>query len=70
MDVADADAEPVIKIVLDAVLENNALAEITDFNYDETVTLSENKALENSWILLQDSSWKGYEEVPQNIMVG
>ena len=58
------------KIRLDAVLENNALAEITDFNYDETVTLSEDKALENSWILLQDSSWKGYEEVPQNIMVG
>ena len=58
------------KIRLDAILDTNASAEITDFNYDDTVKHTAKKASENNWILLQDSSWNGYVEVPKNIMLG
>ena len=55
---------------LDAILDNDASAEITEFNYDETVKYTKNKASEKNWILLQDSSWNGYLDIPQNIMLG
>ena len=58
------------KIRLKAILEHKAKAEITDLNYDETVKYAERKAAKNDWVLLQDSSWPGYTEVPKNIMTG
>lgn len=47
-----------------------AQADITELNYDDTVRLATRKAKDNGWILLQDTSWEGYEEVPTQIMRG
>ena len=58
------------EIRLKAILEHKAKAEITDLNYDETVKYAESEATKNNWVLLQDSSWPGYTEVPRNIMAG
>ena len=58
------------EIRLKAILEHKAKAEITELNYDETVKYAESEAIKNNWVLLQDSSWPGYTEVPRNIMVG
>ena len=43
---------------------------IMDLNYDKTVALSKKLAKENGWILVQDTSWEGYEETPRHIIEG
>ena len=58
------------EIRLKSILEHKAKAEITELNYDETVKYAESEAIKNNWVLLQDSSWLGYTEVPRNIMAG
>ncbi|KOY84068.1 diaminopropionate ammonia-lyase [Lysinibacillus macroides] len=47
-----------------------ASASITDVNYDDTVRLAAEHAEQNNWILVQDTAWKDYEEIPKNIMQG
>lgn len=47
-----------------------AKADITDLNYDDAVRLSDKEAKENGWVLVQDTSWPGYEEIPTHIMQG
>jgi diaminopropionate ammonia-lyase len=39
-------------------------------NFDDTVMHAGRKAQENGWILLQDTSWEGYETVPRHVMQG
>ena len=55
---------------LETIQSHGAQAEITEFNYDETVLFSAQKAKENDWVLLQDSSWETYKTVPKHIMQG
>ncbi|SVA23527.1 uncharacterized protein METZ01_LOCUS76381 [marine metagenome] len=55
---------------LEAIQSHGAYAEITELNYDETVLFSAQKAKENDWVLLQDSSWEEYKTVPKHIMQG
>ena len=43
---------------------------ITDVNYDDTVRMAKRLADENGWILVQDTAWEGYEEIPTWIMQG
>ena len=43
---------------------------ITDRNYDDTVRLAARMAEENGWVLVQDTAWPGYEEIPRRIMEG
>ncbi len=43
---------------------------ITDMNYDDTVRMAKRLADENGWILVQDTAWEGYEEIPTWIMQG
>lgn len=43
---------------------------VTDCNYDDTVRLASRMAEENSWILVQDTAWDGYEEIPTWISQG
>ena len=43
---------------------------ITDFNYDDTVREASRLAAANGWVLLQDTAWDGYEEIPTWIMQG
>lgn len=45
-------------------------ASITDLSYDDAVRKARRDAEENAWILIQDTSWDGYEEVPSLIMQG
>lgn len=47
-----------------------AKAEITELNYDDAVRLANTHAEENGWVLVQDTSWPGYEEIPTAIMQG
>ena len=55
-------------------LENIRLAgadaQITTYNYDDTVRLARLHSEENGWILVQDTAWEGYEEIPAWIMQG
>ena len=44
--------------------------EITDFCYDDAVRYAAEKAEKNGWVLVQDTSWQGYEKVPSWIMQG
>lgn len=45
-------------------------ASITELNYDEAVRLANRKAEENGWIMVQDTAWDGYEDIPKWIMQG
>ncbi len=45
-------------------------ADIIDGNYDDAVRLSRKEAAENGWVIVQDTSWEGYEEIPAWIMQG
>lgn len=47
-----------------------AEAEITDMNYDDAVRYAEEMAREHGWVLVQDTAWEGYEEIPVWIMQG
>ncbi len=43
---------------------------VTDLKYDDTVRYARRQADENGWILVQDTSFAGYEEIPALIMQG
>ena len=47
-----------------------AQADIIDGNYDDAVRISRKEAAENGWVIVQDTSWEGYEEIPAWIMQG
>ena len=47
-----------------------AAATITDLNYDDAVRLSEQQAREHGWVIVQDTAWPGYEDIPTWIMQG
>ncbi|MGM9568432.1 MAG: diaminopropionate ammonia-lyase [Clostridia bacterium] len=47
-----------------------AEAFITDFGYDDAVRFASRQAEKNGWLLVQDTAWEGYEEIPARIMEG
>lgn len=53
-----------------AIENEGAEAKITDVNYDETVKLCSKLADENDWVMVQDTAWEGYDEIPLWIMQG
>lgn len=55
---------------LHAIQELGADARITEMNYDDTVLHTASVAKENNWVLIQDTAWQGYEELPLAIMQG
>ena len=55
---------------LDNIRGHNAEAEITDMNYDDAVRHANAQAEEHGWVVVQDTSWEGYQEIPQWIMEG
>lgn len=55
---------------LEAISRLGAQASITPLNYDDTVIFANQTAQENGWVLLQDTAWVGYEEIPTHIMQG
>ena len=48
----------------------SASAEITEWNYDQTVRYAASMAEKNGWILIQDTAWEGYEQIPAWIIEG
>ena len=55
---------------LEAIRKFGAKASVTGLNFDDSVMYASQQAQENGWILLQDTSWEGYEKVPRHIMQG
>lgn len=55
---------------LNNIKKEGAEADISDFNYDDTVRISAKEAEENGYILVQDTSWPGYEDIPTWIIQG
>lgn len=55
---------------LENILKLGSDASITDLCYDDAVRKARRDAEENGWILIQDTSWEGYEQVPSLIMQG
>ena len=47
-----------------------ANASITDMNYDDTVRFARAQARANGWVMVQDTAWDGYTEIPTRIMQG
>lgn len=55
---------------LENIRAEGATAYITELNYDEAVRMTADKAKQNGWIVVQDTAWEGYEEIPGWIMQG
>ncbi len=52
------------------IRRHGAECTITELNYDDTVRLAAKTAREQGWVLLQDTAWQGYEQIPTWIMQG
>lgn len=55
---------------LDNIRAQGTEAEIIELNYDDTVRFASEQAEKNGWILIQDTAWEGYEDIPKLIMQG
>ena len=56
---------------LENILKEGAEAEITDLNYDDAVRLANKRASQDPHgVIIQDTAWEGYEEIPGWIMQG
>ena len=59
------------QIRLQNILKEGSDASITEFNYDDAVRLANKRALEDpNGVVVQDTAWEGYEEIPGWIMQG
>ena len=54
----------------EAIKEHGAKALIISGNYDDAVRRAAEHAEKHNWILLQDTAWEEYEEIPIRIMQG
>ncbi|GMO23959.1 MAG: diaminopropionate ammonia-lyase [Spirochaetaceae bacterium] len=56
---------------LENIRKEGADASITDLNYDDAVRLANEKASKDpNGVMVQDTAWEGYEEIPAWIMQG
>ena len=55
---------------LENIRSAGATADIIDGNYDDAVRLAARQAAEQGWLLVQDTAWEGYTQIPQWIMEG
>lgn len=55
---------------LNNIKAEGAEASITDLNYDDAVRLANKMAEENDGVMVQDTAWEGYVDIPTNIMQG
>lgn len=54
----------------DKIRAHGAECEITEWNYDDTVRFCNDLARQNGYVMVQDTAWPGYEELPRWIMQG
>lgn len=57
-------------IRLENIMAAGAEGYITEVNYDDTVRLVADNARNYGWVVIQDTAWEGYEDVPNWIMQG
>ncbi|MDR7869714.1 MAG: diaminopropionate ammonia-lyase [Tissierellaceae bacterium] len=57
-------------IRLNNIRKEGSDASIIDGNYEEAVALSDEMAKKNGWVVIQDTAWEGYEDIPTWIMQG
>jgi diaminopropionate ammonia-lyase len=50
--------------------ERGARVTVVDGDYDETVRTAAREAEKHGWVLVQDTAWEGYSDVPARIMAG
>ncbi|EYE89557.1 diaminopropionate ammonia-lyase [Fervidicella metallireducens AeB] len=55
---------------LDNIIAEGAEAYITDMNYDEAVRFANSMAEKKGWVMVQDTAWEGYEDIPKWIIQG
>jgi len=55
---------------LENIRAEGAEASITELNYDDAVRLAAENAKRWGWVMVQDTAWEGYEEIPTWIMQG
>jgi diaminopropionate ammonia-lyase len=55
---------------LQHITDTGAKGYITEVNYDETVRLTAENARQHGWIMVQDTAWEGYEDIPNWVMQG
>ena len=55
---------------LENIRKLGADASIMEVGYDDCVRLARDNAAKYGWILVQDTAWDGYEEIPLHIMEG
>ena len=56
---------------LENIRSQGAEAEITDLNYDDAVRLASKRASRDPHgVIIQDTAWEGYKEIPSRIMQG
>lgn len=58
------------QIRLDNIRKEGSDASIIDGNYEDAVKLSDQMAKEHGWVVIQDTAWEGYEDIPTWIMQG
>lgn len=57
-------------IRLENIRAEGAEASITDMNYDDAVRMTAENAKKYGWVVVQDTAWEGYVEIPTWIMQG
>ena len=55
---------------VEAIAAEGAYVKVRDVNYDESVRLTAQEADEKGWVVVQDTAWEGYEDIPLWIMQG
>ena len=55
---------------LENIRAEGAEASITELNYDDAVRLANTHAEKYGWVMVQDTAWEGYEDIPTWIMQG
>lgn len=58
------------KTRLENIRKEGSDASIIDGNYDEAVRFADEMAKKHGWVVIQDTAWKGYEDIPLWIMQG
>ncbi len=58
------------QIRLDNIRKEGSDASIIEGNYDDAVRLSDEMAKKHGWVVVQDTAWEGYEDIPTWIMQG
>ena len=55
---------------LESIKALGADTSIIDGNYDDAVQLAAGQARRNGWLLIQDTAWADYEDIPLRVMQG